>query len=65
MRYALALLAALALADPASARGNFPPRPGSGGSPKGAPPAVPEPAAIAAFGVGAAVIGYVLYRRRK
>jgi len=49
MRYALALLA----------------RPGSGGSPKGAPPAVPEPAAIAAFGVGAAVIGYVLYRRRK
>ena len=64
MRYALALLAALVLADPASALGNFPPRPGSGKT-TGAPPAVPEPAAIAAFGVGAAVIGYVLVRRRK
>ncbi len=64
MRYALALLAALVLADPASALGHYPPRPGSG-STYNAPPAVPEPAAIAAFGVGAAVIGYALYRRRK
>jgi hypothetical protein len=29
-----------------------------------APPTIPEPAAVAAFGVGAVVIGYAIRRRR-
>ena len=65
MRIVLALVAALCLAAPAGAMGKYPPHSIGDRNPGGAPPVVPEPAAIAVFGVGAAIVGYALYRRRK
>ena len=55
-----AFVFSLLLAGSASAMGNF------SGTPEGGndPPSIPEPAALAVFGVGAVVVGYALHRRR-
>ena len=65
MRHVLALLLTLALADSATALGKYPPADTLPRRPGVAPPVVPEPAALAVFGVGAVIIGYALHRRRK
>jgi hypothetical protein len=55
-----AFVFSLFLAGSASAMGNMSGAPGGGND----PPSIPEPAALAAFGVGAVAIGYAIHRRR-
>jgi hypothetical protein len=61
MRYVAAVIFALLIATHASAMGDYSPVRWHDGP----PPSIPEPGAVGLFATGGAIVGWVLYRRRK